>query len=122
MSNVNELVAGYLAAWNARDDAKRRGIIAEIWSDKGRYVDAHRNGVGHDEIDAMIKTAQTTFPGYQLHLISGIEAQNGHVRFSWSAGGTPEAPLYLGGTDFAVVGNDGRFALVAGFVDAAPVM
>jgi hypothetical protein len=33
---------------------------------------------------------------------------------------TADAPLYLGGTDFAVIGGDGRFTAVTGFVDAAP--
>ncbi|MGH7291572.1 MAG: nuclear transport factor 2 family protein, partial [Myxococcota bacterium] len=111
---MNELVVGYLAAWNERDAKKRRAIIANTWTDDGTYVDAHRNGVGHEGIDKAIATAQASFPGYRLHLVSGIEAQNGFVRFSWAAGGSPEAPLYLGGTDFAVVGDDGRLASVAG--------
>jgi hypothetical protein len=120
MANVNELVVGYLAAWNERDAKRRLAIIARTWTDEGTYVDAHRHGVGHDGIDKAIATAQESFPGYRLHLVSGIEAQNGFVRFSWAAGGSPEAPLYLGGTDFAVVADDGRLASVAGFVDAAP--
>jgi hypothetical protein len=120
MSNVNELVVSYIAAWNERTADRRRELVARAWSDAGTYIDAHRHGEGHDSIDAMIRTAQEQFPGYRLHLVSGIEAHNGYVRFSWAAGGTPEAPLYLGGTDFGVVAGDGRFKSVAGFVDAAP--
>jgi hypothetical protein len=120
MSNVNELVVGYLAAWNERDGRRRREIIAKIWTDDGTYVDAHRHGEGHDAIDAMIQAAQDQFPGYRLRLVSGIEAHNGNVRFRWAAGGAPEAPLYLGGTDFATVARDGRLQSVVGFGDAAP--
>ncbi|HLZ70997.1 MAG TPA: nuclear transport factor 2 family protein [Dehalococcoidia bacterium] len=120
MSTSNELVVSYLAAWNERDPRQRRDLVAKTWTEKGTYVDAHRRGDGVDGIDAMIGAAQAQFPGYTLHLVSGIEAQNGYVRFSWAGGGVPEAPLYLGGTDFAIVGDDGRFASVAGFVDAAP--
>jgi len=120
MTNVNELVVNYLAAWNEREPKRRRELVAKVWINDGIYIDAHRRGVGHEGIDAMIKTAQEMFPGYRLHLVSGIEAQNGYVRFSWGAGGAPEAPLYLGGTDFAIVGEDGRFKSVAGFTDAAP--
>jgi len=47
-----------------------------------------------DAIDAMIQAAQKQFPGYRLRLVSGIESHNSYVRFSWSAGGTPE-----GGTE-----------------------
>ncbi len=119
MSNANELVVMYLAAWNERNDERRRELIAKTWTETGSYVDAHRRGVGHAAIDAMIKAAQQTFPGYRLGLVSGIEAHNSYVRFSWAAGGTAEAPLYIGGTDFAAIAN-GRFESVIGFSDAAP--
>jgi hypothetical protein len=120
MGNVNELVVSYLAAWNERDDSRRRELVAKTWTENGSYVDAHRHGEGHQAIDAMIKAAQTQFPAYRLRLVSGIESHNGHVRFSWAAGGALEAPLYLGGTDFATVWRDGRLQSVVGFVDAAP--
>lgn len=120
MSNVNERVALYIAAWNEQDPRKRRDLIAKTFTDDGRYVDAHRNASGHAALDAMIETTQRMFPGYRLRLISGIEAHNGNARFSWAAGGTEGAPLYLGGTDFAAMGEDGRFRSVVGFVDAAP--
>jgi|SRR5262252_3182483 len=122
MNNVNELVVGYLAAWNERDAAKRRAVIGTVWTEDAAYVDAHRHGEGHDGIDAMIAAAQAQFPGYRLNLVSGIESHNGYIRFSWAAGGIPEAPLYLAGTDFAVIAPDGRLKIVAGFVDAAPAV
>jgi len=121
MSDVNELVINYLAAWNERDARRRRELVAKTWGERGSYVDARRRATGIDAIDAMIQTAQKQFPDYRLRLVSGIETHNGHVRFSWSAGGTPDAPLYLGGTDFASVGDDGRLQSVVGFTDAAPV-
>jgi hypothetical protein len=120
MSNVNELVVSYLAAWNERAGERRRDLVAKTWTEGGTYIDAHRRGVGHDAIDAMIKTAQDQFPAYRLRLVSGIETHNGQMRFSWAAGGSAEAPLYLAGTDFAVVAEDGRLRSVIGFVDAAP--
>ena len=120
MSHVNELVATYIAAWNERDATRRRELIASTWSSGGSYVDAHRNAAGHEAIDAMLNTVQQQLPGYQVRFVSGIEAHNGRVRFSWAAGGTEGAPLYIGGTDFAMLGGDGRFQAVSGFVDAAP--
>src|SRR5262249_32986127 len=122
MSTVNELVVGYLAAWNEHDADRRRALIGRVWTEDATYVDAHLRGVGHHGIDAMIATAQAQFPGYRLRLASGIESHNGYVRFSWAAGGAPEAPLYLGGTDFGIVAPDGRLKMVAGFVDASPAM
>ena len=99
MTNVSETVVRYIAAWNERDPKRRRELVAETWTEDGSYIDAHRHGKGHGAIDAMLATTQSQFPGYRLNLISGIEAHNNFVRFSWAAGGTNEAPLYLGGTE-----------------------
>jgi hypothetical protein len=117
---VNELVVRYLACWNEHDGKKRRELIARTWTETGNYVDAVRHGEGVDGIDAMIKTAQDHYPGYLLHLVSGTETHDGYVRFSWAAGGAPDAPLYLAGTDFVAIAGDGRIQQVVGFVDAAP--
>src|SRR5438309_3812162 len=106
VSNANALVVSYLAAWNERDAARRRDLVARTWTEEGTYVDAHRRGVGHAGIDAMITAAQEQFPGYRLRLVSGIEAHNDYVRFSWAAGSAPDAPLYLAGTDFATIAAD----------------
>src|SRR3979409_1015085 len=120
MSNLNEVVVRSLAAWNEPEAKRRRELVAKAWTDDGTYVDAAREGHGHDSLDAMIATAQGHFPGYRLRLASGIETHHDYLRFSWAAGGTAEAPLYIKGTDFVVVAGDGRIKSVVGFVDAAP--
>ena len=122
MSSVNEAVANYLAAWNETDPAKRRGAITQAWAEDGSYLDARREGSGHAAIDAMIEAAQARFTGYRSRLASGIEARLDRVRFSWAAGGTPEAPLFFAGTGFATLSADGRFKAVTGFTDARPVV
>ena len=120
MTDINTIVASYVAAWNEPDAGRRKEIIARTWAEDGAYIDAHRRGVGHGEISAMIETVQKQLPGYSLRLVSGIEAHNGHARFSWCAGGAPDAPLFFAGTDFVDAGPDGRLASVVGFVDASP--
>jgi len=120
MTNVNEIVVSYLAVWNERDAERRRALVAKTWTEDGSYVDRARDGTGHDGLGSMIAAAQAHFPGYRLSLASGIEAHHYYVRFSWVAGGTAEAPLYLKGTDIAVLAGDGRLKLVIGFTDAAP--
>ena len=120
MSNVNETVVRYLAAWNEHDPKRRRELVAKTWTEDGTYVDRVREGRGHDSLDAMIAAAQQQFPAYRLNLASGIDAHHDCVRFSWVAGGTAEAPLYIKGTDFAVLASDGRIKSMIGFTDAAP--
>ncbi|HET7885150.1 MAG TPA: twin-arginine translocation signal domain-containing protein [Bradyrhizobium sp.] len=119
--NVNQVIVQYLAAWSEPDPKRRRQLVAQAWTEDGAYVDRVREGRGHDSIDQMIAKAQEHFPGYRLNLASGIEAHHDCVRFSWVAGGTADAPLYIKGTDFAFIADDGRLKSVIGFVDAAPV-
>jgi hypothetical protein len=120
MSEINATVANYIAAWNETDGDKRRDIIARAWSDAGTYLDSHRDSAGHDAISAMIAAVQQIFPGYRFRLSSGIDSHHDRVRFSWQAGGAPDAPLFFAGTDFATVAPDGRFNAVTGFTDAMP--
>lgn len=122
MSNVNQAVVRYLAAWNETDAKRRRALVAEAWTEDGSYIDGARNGTGFDAINTMIGTAQEHFPGYRFRLASGIEAHHDFARFSWEVGGTAEAPLYIKGTDFVTLAKDGRLKAVVGFIDAAPVL
>jgi hypothetical protein len=115
---VNQIVVLYISTWNERNAERRRELVAKTWVEDGSYIDARRNGVGHDAIDAMIAKAQDQFPGYRLRLVSTIESHNGNVRFSWAAGGTDEAPVYIGGTDIVALAADGRMKTVVGFADA----
>lgn len=120
MTPINDAVVAYIAAWNEPDAARRASLVARAWNENGSYLDAHRAGTGHAQIAAMIGAVQERFPGYRFRLSSGIEAHHNQVRFSWIAGGTPDSPLYFGGTDFGDVGADGRFRSVTGFTDAMP--
>jgi hypothetical protein len=119
-SDLNELVVRYIAAWNEHAAERRLDLIVRTWTEDGSYIDARRASTGYDGLDRMIQTAQQQSPGYRLRLASGIEAHNGHVRFRWAAGASPEAPLYFAGTDFALIASDGRLKSVIGFLDAAP--
>jgi hypothetical protein len=39
-------------------------MIAEVLVDDGSYIDPNRHGVGYQEIDALMSSAQNAFPGY----------------------------------------------------------
>ena len=127
--DVNQAVVNYIAIWNERDAKRRRALIAQTWSEDGSYVGPSREGVGHDAIDAMIAAAQQQSvlplpqgqsPGWRMSLASGIDIHHNYVRFSWTVGGTADAPLYTKGTVFAILAADGRLKSVVGFTDAGP--
>jgi hypothetical protein len=118
MSNVRDMVASYLAARNERDASRRRELVARTWTEDGTYIDAQGGGIGHQGIDSLLATTQEQYPGHRVWLVGRVEAHNGCVRFSWAAHG--DSPVDLQGTDFAILGDDGRFESVAGFVNAPP--
>ena len=121
MSNPTELVERYLAAWNERDPKRRSDLIAKTYTEEASYLDPHRGGTGYAQLAAMIQAVHDRFPAaYRFRLASDVEAHNDRLRFRWEAGGTTDAPLHFGGTDFAVVAKDGRLESVTGFTDFAP--
>ncbi len=123
MSNVTEVIDSYIAAWNERDARRRRELIARTWTEDGTYIDPSRGGAGYEQLNAMIQTVHNAFgPEYRFRLASRVDEYGDRVRFQWEAGGTKEAPLHFVGTDFAILGGDGRFKSVTGFVDEAPGM
>jgi hypothetical protein len=117
MPDIATTVDRYIAAWNEREPGRRRELVSETFAEDAGYVDAHRSGDGHDQIDRMIATAQDQFPGHRIELIFGPDAHNDRVRFAWQLLG-PDGPVG-GGTDFATVAPDGRLASVTGFSDPA---
>jgi hypothetical protein len=117
---LRESVKSYLAAWNERDPKRRLELVAQTWVDDGSYVDHARQANDHESISAMIGKAQIPYPGYRTALASTIECHHQYVRFSWFAGGSPDTPLYIKGTDIVVLAEDARFKAVIGFVDVAP--
>lgn len=112
-----DLVDRYIATWNETDDARRRARVAETFAPAGRYVDPLAAAAGHAEIDAMIRAVQTRFPGLVFTPRRDPDTHGPYMRFSWSLGPAGGAPI-AGGTDFAVVDDDGRFATITGFLDA----
>lgn len=116
MSNAAEIAERYLASWNETDAKRRRELIARAWSEDANYVDPLMRGAGHDGIDAMIAGAQQQFPGYRFALAGKAEGHNDRIRFSWSLAAAGAAPV-AHGTDFGIIGADGRLESVTGFLD-----
>ena len=38
MSNINEVVVRYLAAWNEREAKRRRDLVAKAWTEDGTIM------------------------------------------------------------------------------------
>jgi hypothetical protein len=119
MSDFNELVGTYIAAWNQTDAAARRDLIGQVWAEDGRYIDPLAEVAGHEQIDAVIGAVQAQFPGLRFRLAGPVDAHHDQARFTWEL--APDgAEAVVVGFDVAKRDSDGRLALVLGFLDKVP--
>jgi len=119
MTNAADIAARYIAVWNEPDAERRRGLIAQSWSEDAGYLDPLMRGDGHDGIDGLIAAVHERFPGHRFAVTGEPDGHNDRVRFSWSLGAEGAAPV-AHGTDFAVLAPDGRLQSVTGFLDQVP--
>jgi SnoaL-like protein len=118
-ADITTTVTDYLKAWNATDAAERADLLARVATDDIRYVDPLADVTGRDALGAVIGQVQAQFPGMPLVLHSGPDAHHDVVRFSWALGPAGAEPVVIG-TDSVLLTEDGRFALVTGYLDRVP--
>ena len=116
---IDELVDGYLAAWNETDAARRAALIARVWAEDGHLIDPPLASEGHTAIGAHHAALQAQFPGHRFRRASGIDAHHQHFRFAWELVGPEGAPA-LAGLDVGELAPDGRLRRVTGFFGGFP--
>jgi hypothetical protein len=121
MSDLNELVSRYIAAWNEPDPAARGQAVAELWTEDGTYTDPLATVAGHQAIEALIGGAREMFPGHVFRLLDGVEGHHDIARFRWELVPASGGESVAIGQDVAVIAGDGRLRGVYGFLDKAPV-
>ncbi|MEX2236992.1 MAG: nuclear transport factor 2 family protein [Dehalococcoidia bacterium] len=114
MAESAEVVAAYGAAWNEKDEGKRKALLEKAWSDGATYTDPSAHVEGRDALVAHIAGFHGGMPGAQLALTSAVDEHHGSVRFTWAIKGTDGAQM-MEGVDFGVLGDDGRLASITGF-------
>ncbi|WP_129843178.1 nuclear transport factor 2 family protein [Streptomyces sp. RFCAC02] len=119
MSDINELVERYLAAWNETDTEARRRLIAEVFTEDAEYTDPLVTVRGHAALDATIAAVRGQFAGLVFGPGGPVDAHHGIARFTWHLGPEGGEPVVIG-FDVAVLGEDGRIRQVLGFLDKVP--
>ncbi|GAA3148700.1 nuclear transport factor 2 family protein [Nonomuraea roseoviolacea] len=119
MSDINELIQRYLAAWNETDATARRAALAEVFAEDATYTDPLVSVRGLDGLDATIAAVQGQFGGLVFSLGGAVDAHHDIARFTWNLGPEGAEPLAVG-FDVAVIGEDGRITQVLGFLDKVP--
>jgi len=118
-TDAHDLATRYLAAWNETDPARRRALLAALWTEDATYRDPLMEGAGPAGIAALIEGVQARFPGFRFSLAGQPDGYADRLRFSWTLGPASGEPV-VAGTDFALLAEDGRLRRVSGFLDRLP--
>ncbi|GAA2138098.1 nuclear transport factor 2 family protein [Kitasatospora kazusensis] len=118
MSDLQQLVERYIAAWNETDQPARRKLIDEVWAEDGRYTDPLVDITGRDALDATIGAVQGQFPGL-VFALGPVDAHHHIARFTWLLGPAGGEELVIG-FDVLTTDGEGRIGAVLGFLDKVP--
>jgi len=115
-TDFTALADRYIAMWNETDARRRRGLIAELWTETARYRDPMLAGDGLDGIDAMVAAVQAQYPNHRFHRTGAVDAHHQALRFGWALQDADQA-LFVVGIDIGEVAADGRLQSITGFFD-----
>lgn len=119
MSDLKEIVDRYIQVWNTADDAARRALVADVFTDDGVFVDPLMEVQGADAITAGIGAVLAQFPGHTLSLLGEVDAHHAIARFRWQIAPSTGGESVVEGSDVVVV-EEGRLKGVYGFIDKMP--
>jgi hypothetical protein len=122
MTDVTNLIDGYIAAWNETDAAARSKKVAEVFVEEVEYTDPLASVHGHAELSALMGGAQEQFAGLSFRLAGEPDAHHDVARFTWELAADGEEEALVVGFDVALIAPDGRIGAVAGFLDKVPAM
>jgi len=115
-----ELVTAYLGAWTERRSPVRRRLLHHCWAETGTFSSWTMNVKGLDAMDAHIGSTLRQQPRRCRRVrTSEVHSRNGKVSFTWALL-DEESTVVIEGSEFAEVGDDGRFARVTSFAGRPP--
>jgi hypothetical protein len=115
---VAQPARGFGLAWNETDDDARLAILEEVWADEGTNAQPEFDDrlVGRAAMDEHIDAFQTNRPGeyFEWRDWDPSNLHHDRIMMPWrlcAADGT----TLLEGTDFGLIGPDGRLVETTGF-------
>ena len=114
MGDTNEIVHAYMAAWNEKDEKKRRALLEKAWADDGRYTDPMSDAPGRAALIDLIAQFHKQMPGASIIAASAIDEHHGQLRFAWKMI-APDGSTGMEGIDVGRLAEDGRLQNITGF-------
>ena len=110
-----ELVTAYLGAWTERRTPERRRLLHHCWSETGTFSAWTTHVEGFDAMDSHIANALRQQPRRCRRMrTSEVHVSHNKISFTWMLIDEYDQ-LVLEGSEFAEVGDDGRFERVTSF-------
>ncbi len=118
MSDLQQTIDGYLAAWNTLDATQRATAMQAVIADDCYYADAHLPDalVGKELHDRFVTQFRDKFPGFSLHLASPAQEHHGYFRFGWQML-KPDNSVFVKGMYFGEINSQSKICKIIGFVD-----
>ena len=112
------VVRRYDEVWAERDVARRREILAAIWTDDTIYLDPDvPNGlVGPNALVDFIEASFEQYPGLAITAISEVAVLRDRASYRWRQTATNSESIE--GTDFIEFDSEGRIQRLTGFFDS----
>jgi hypothetical protein len=110
-------IDGYNQAWREPDQARRRQLLAEAWSDTASYLDPTLTAsiVGIDALVDHIDGALAFFDAAEVHAVGPVVTLGSRSMFRWEL--RHDAEVLASGTDFVEHSTDGRITGLTNFFD-----
>ena len=121
MSNTEEVVAAYTAAWNEPDEGKRRRLLEVAWADDGAYTDPQSDVAGREALVALIGGMHAQMPGALIDVTSKTDLHHDKLRFAWRFV-SGDGAMTIDGIDFGELAEDGRLRKIVGFWGQPPAL
>ncbi|NJM75947.1 MAG: SnoaL-like domain-containing protein [Acaryochloridaceae cyanobacterium RU_4_10] len=118
MSNIQQIIDRYLAAWNTLDPEQRSTAMQAIVADNCYYADAHLPDAltSREAHDRFITQFRTKFPDFSLQLDSPTQGHHGYYRFGWQLLKV-DGSVFTKGMYFGEINDEGKICKIIGFID-----
>lgn len=116
LSRAQSVVSRYCNAWSTVDPAERKRAVAEVWAERGEYLDSQPIRVtGREALAAEIVKFQQQFPGAHFRC-EAVKAHHGFIGYTWSMVMVDGTERFKG-MDFGEVDSAGRLVRIVSFFD-----
>ena len=118
MSEKEQVITDYLAAWNVSDATERLTLIAQVLAPDCIYADSHLPDLieTREQHSSFIDQFKSKFPELIISLTSTPAIHHGFFRFHWQLS-MPNGDIFTQGIFFGEMNQANQITKLVGFVD-----